>query len=144
MRKAIRIAILAGLSLLCAARPAAPPLHGIYRRDCAPYDGPAFMITLLAPAQNGEFWLRANAPLAQIAGHWPNAPESRPGTASIVLCRKTPEMKCDHATTGAFTVTGNPGARISGSFTARFTGGISQTWRFTAMPAPDAVELPCG
>jgi len=102
------------------------------------------MITLLAPAQNGEFWLRANAPLAQIAGHWPNAPESRPGTASIVLCRKTPEMKCDHATTGAFTVTGNPGARISGSFTARFTGGISQTWRFTAMPAPDAVELPCG
>jgi hypothetical protein len=104
VRQVIAIALLATLPLLAAARSAVPELNGSYEKDCAPNDAPAFIIVLPAPAQNAEFWLKANAPLYQIAGYWPHSTELGviPGAASILLCRKSPKLNCDKALRPAF------------------------------------------
>ena len=142
----VGIALLAALAQLSATRPAATVLEGEYQADCGPNDVSGVLITLSAPEQEGEFRLRANAPLARIAGRWHHAKEFglRPGSATILLCRKTPDLKCDYPEDGTFTVTGKPGARIGGSFEASFPGSIRQAFRFTAMPARSAEPLLCG
>jgi hypothetical protein len=149
MSVGIRVAALAIASLLIAARPAAAPLHGVYQSDCAPNDGPAFIIILPAPVPQGEFWLRANVPVARIAGHWPQSKNigRQPGMASILLCRKTPGppgLSCDRPEAGFFSVTGRPGESISGTLQASFGNGVRHTHRFSAVPARLAQPVICG
>ena len=144
MHRAIRIAALACCGLLTAARPA-PLLQGAYRPDCAPYDGAAFVITLPAPAQKGEFRLQANAPLSQIARRWVHSSgNARPGTAMVMLCRTAPDLMCDYPEAGTFSVSGQPGTKIRGSFNARFVDGARYRYRFSAAPDPKDSSLRCG
>jgi len=146
MGKTIRIAALATCSLLIAARPVTPSLQGEYQSDCAPNDGPAFIIILPATVQQGEFWLRANAPLARIAGRWSHVQEMgvRPGLAMIQLCRKTPNLVCESPSSGSFRIRGKPGATLTGSFEAQFGKAQRQSYRFTARPARLAEPVICG
>jgi len=131
------------LMLLTAA--AAPKLRGEYRADCAPYDGPAFRITLPAAGRgHPQYELRANVPLSQLAGRWTHTLEARPGTATILLCRTMPETLCDYPQSGSFTLTGSPGGTIRGAFEAVFAGGVRQTRRFTARPAHQDRQMLCG
>lgn len=146
MSARIRVAALAIASLLSAAGPAAAPLHGVYQSDCAPNDGPAFIIILPAPVPQGEFWLRANVPVARIAGHWSQSKDigSQPGMASILMCRKTPGLSCNRPEAGFFSVTGRPGESISGTLQASFGNGVRHAYRFSAVPARLAQPVICG
>lgn len=145
MHKLRSIAAMAAFWLLSASKPVLPLLYGEYSSDCAPYDGPAFVITLPAPVQRGPFWwLRANVPLAEIAGHWTHSSTGQPGAASIALCQKTPTHKCDMPEEGSFTVTGHPGANIKGTIAATFTDGIRHVYRFTAATARHTEGRLCG
>ncbi len=142
MHAAQTLAALAMLPLLAAA---APSLRGNYQADCAPYDGPAFRITLPAPGPGRpRYELAANVPLAELAGRWTHSLGSRPGSATILLCRTVPETKCDYPQTGSFTLTGTPGGTISGTFEAVFAGDIRHARRFTARPARPFTQMLCG
>ena len=141
LRQVTAIALLATL-LLAESRPG-PELNGTYEPTTAPNDMAAFLIVLPAPAQKAEFWLQANAPLYQIAGYWPHSTKLGviPGAARIILCRKTPKLNCDRALNGSFTVTGKPGAQITGRLEASFSGGSSLAFRFHAIPAQREAPL---
>lgn len=119
-------------------------LHGTYQADCAPYDGSAFRITLpTGPARQIE--LRANAPLAAMAGTWTHTSGNvRPGTATILTCRTRPELVCDYPVSGTFTVSGKPGGPISRTFTATFPYTPRQTRHFTARPVRGGGTMLCG
>jgi hypothetical protein len=142
MLAARSLAALALLPLLAAAPPA---LRGEYHADCAPYDGPAFRITLPAPGPGRpQYELAANVPLSQLAGRWTHTLDTRPGSATILLCRTAPETKCDYPQSGSFTLTGSPGSTINGAFEAVFADGIRRARRFTARPARLSLRLLCG
>ena len=67
LRLALLIAAMASFAQVAAATgPAA--LTGQYRHDCAPYDGPAFTISLATPKHQHEYLLKATVPLEQAAG----------------------------------------------------------------------------
>jgi hypothetical protein len=142
----LRFSVLVICSLMIAARPAPPLLHGVYQSDCAPNDGPAFIIILPTPEPQAEFWLKANVPVTQMAGHWSQTSEmaTQPGMPSMLLCRTAPGLTCDRPDTGFFTVTGRPGGAISGTFEASFRSGVRYAYRFSAVPARLAQPVLCG
>jgi hypothetical protein len=149
MTTGVRVAALAICSLLIAgkpAEPAEPPLHGVYQSDCSPNDGEAFIIMLPTQTPQEEFWLRANAPVRRIVGHWPHTKDfgTQSGVASIVLCRKTPRLTCERPEAGFFDVTGKPGGGISGAFEASFGDGVRHKHDFSAVPARLAEPVVCG
>ena len=136
---------LAALALLPLLTAAAPALSGSYQADCAPYDGPAFRVTLPASGQGRPHYeLRANVPLAELAGRWTHTLDTRPGSATILLCRTMPETLCDYPQSGSFTLSGKPGATNSGRFEAKYPDGTRHTRRFTARPARQARQKMSG
>ena len=142
MSAARSLAALAALPLLAAAPLA---LRGEYRADCAPYDGPAFRVTLPVPGPGRpQYELAANVPLGRLAGRWTHTLDTRPGSATILLCRTAPETLCDYPQSGSFTLSGQPGGSISGTFDATFANGIRHIRRFTARPARTAQRMLCG
>ena len=138
----VRAAALATCFLLTATNPA-PPLAGTYHADCAPYDGAAFRITLVASGRR-QLELTANVALAAMAGRWQHAMGSSPGSAVILLCRTNPERNCTYPQSGSFTVAGTPGRPITGTFDALFDGGSRLSGTFRARPAPLRETLLCG
>lgn len=136
---------LAALALHPLLTAAAPALSGTYHADCAPYDGPAFRVTLPAPGRGRpQYELAVNVPLAELAGQWTHTLDTRSGSATILLCRTVPETLCDYPQSGSFTLSGKPGAAISGSFEATFANGSRHSRRFTARLARQARQLLCG
>jgi hypothetical protein len=136
---------LAALALLPLLTAAAPALRGTYHADCAPYDGPAFRVTMPAPGRGRpQYELAVNVPLAELAGQWTHTLDTRPGSATILLCRTVPETLCDYPRSGRFILSGKPGTTISGTFEATFTNGMRHSRRFTARPARQARQLLCG
>ena len=121
---------------LCAsALPASPPISGHYRADCAPYDGPAFIVVLPGPSSNSEFWLRANVPLQEAAGNWRHSGLSKPGDAQIALCQIAgSERKCNYPESGSFQIAPVVSGKMNGSFQARFSSGAAYKCNFVAGP----------
>lgn len=141
--KSALILLAAAGALLSGASPPAP-LAGTYQADCAPYDGAAFRITL-PMARGRDLELTANADLAQMAGRWVHdGGNARPGSATILDCRTVPERMCSYPQTGTFTVTGQSGGGISGTFDARFDDGTRLAGTFRAQPARNQTRLLCG
>lgn len=122
----------------------APALHGEYGADCAPYDGPALRVTLPATGRGRpKYELRVNVPLGQLAGHWTHSLESRPGSATILLCRTEPETLCDYPQAGSFTLKRTSRTTISGTFDAAFADG-TRRYRFIAHRARKLLPMMCG
>jgi hypothetical protein len=121
-------------SLAQAAAATSPAAYtGQYRHDCAPYDGPAFTITLATPAHEHEYLLKATVPLNQAAGKWTHGNMSRPGEASIAYCRSRPEMACEYPKSGSFRIAPLRGSIMRGEATADFADERSpRRFTFTA------------
>jgi hypothetical protein len=115
-----------------AASSASTLLRGTFRPDCAPYDGPAFSITLPHPASRSQFQLRANVPLSQAAGEWPHVFQSGPGEATISRCQTTGEGACSYPETGRFRVEMPTPDRMRGTIEVTFSGGTRELYRFEA------------
>ena len=111
--------------------------NGQYRHDCAPYDGPAFTVTLPTPRARYEYLLKATVPLNQAAGKWTHGNMSRPGEASIAYCRTRPEMRCEYPQSGSFRIAPMRGGIMRGEATAHFTGEQApRRFTFTARAGP--------
>ena len=136
LRLALLIAAMASFAQVAAATgPAA--YTGQYRHDCAPYDGPAFTITLATPKHRHEYLLKATVPLEQAAGKWTHGNMSRPGEASIAWCRTRPEMVCEYPKSGSFRIAPMRGGIMRGEATAHFAGERApRRFTFTARAGP--------
>ena len=134
--------ILAGL-LACTLPAEQSSLSGHYRPDCAPYDGPAFIVVLPAPSLKSEFRLRANVPLQAAIGNWRHSGLSKPKDAEIALCRIGPDAKCDYPHSGSFRIAPSAAGKINGSFEARFSNGAAYQFNIVASPA-NGKAVRCG
>ena len=136
LRLALLIAAMASFTQVAAATgPAA--YTGQYRHDCAPYDGPAFTISLATPKHRHEYLLKATVPLEQAAGKWTHGNMSRPGEASIAWCRTRLEMVCEYPKSGSFRIAPLRGGIMRGEVTAHFAGErAARRFTFTARAGP--------
>ena len=97
-------------------------LAGIFRSDCAPYDGSAFSVTLHAPGDSREYRLKANAPLSEAVGTWRHSNLSSPNQALIARCETKPEIKCEYPESGTFQIEPLRGDVMRGRVTVQFSG----------------------
>lgn len=107
-------------------------LSGTYRSDCAPYDGPAFQISLPAPSLKGAFLLRADVPLEDAVGNWKHVLQSQPGEAHISFCETGGKRMCHNVISGSFRVNSVISGRMTGSIEARFSDSIVHRFAFAA------------
>jgi hypothetical protein len=131
-------AICTAISLGCApiAGAKSATLSGFYRSECAPYDGPAFRVSLPAPAFGGSFWMRADVPLDQAVGRWKHVLQTQPGDGTIIFCGKRGGVDCRAAESGSFQVDSIVAGHMKGSLEARFAGGVVHRLTFNARAKP--------
>jgi hypothetical protein len=143
--RAMSGAVLLLLAACCSVASSAQPLlRGTFRPDCAPYDGPAFSITLPQAASRTQLWMRANVPLAQAAGEWPHVFQAGAGEATIARCQISGEGACSYPEAGRIRVEMPAPDRMRGTIEVTFSGGKREFYRFEARQKLPSQQWFCG
>lgn len=119
-------------------------LSGTYRGDCAPYDGPAFLITLPLPAARSELNMRANVGIERAAGEWRHVFQAGPGEALVFRCQTFGERRCDYPDSAIWRIEQAGPDRLTGTIEQQFPGEARQSFAFTARAEHPAARLLCG
>ncbi len=143
MRMIFGATLLAMAACTSAAAPA-PLLRGTFRPDCAPYDGPAFSITLPHRASATQFRLSANVPISQAAGLWRHTLQAAPGEAMIARCKSTGDGACSYPESGMFRVELTSPDRMRGTIEVTFVGKAPERFRFEAVRQEPKGQWFCG
>jgi hypothetical protein len=130
--KAVCFGALFQIGLTAQAQSAETVLNGTYNHDCAPYDGPAFIVILPRPSGTQDFQFKANVPLQQALGTWRHSDVSSPKHAVILLCSNKGVLECAEAKTGQFRVTALTGDTMRGSANFGFEDGRHFNFVFSA------------
>ena len=129
----------------CTGAASAPDtLRGTFRHGCAPYDGPAFSVTLPHRASRSDFWLRANVPLSQARGTWQHVLQSGPGQATIVRCQTSGERACTSPESGSFRIEMPAQAAMRGTLDVTFPGRARERFSFEAKQQELKQQWFCG
>lgn len=97
-----------------AGTPTSQFVEGTFATSCAPYDGPAFTMSLQSKARTDRYIIHINAPLSEAERKWAIGSTGSDHAASISVCDQGKTPRCSFANRGTIQITKSTPALMTG------------------------------